>query len=79
MRLLLSNLDYLDWVEIVYQFTLEAIDSLPEKLMVMESIMSFWCSFVHYVTKMHIECAMTIRNMIFKVIMMTKMTNYHRF
>lgn len=67
MRLLLTNLDYLDWVGEVYTFTLEAIESAPEKLVIMQNLMSFWCGFVHYVTKMQIESANTIRNMIYKV------------
>ena len=66
-KILFSNNDYIEWIDLVYQFTLEAIKTIPSKIIILNNLMLFWSQFVFYALKLEAECIPTLKQSILMV------------
>jgi len=68
IALFLQNQEYLEWLELVYQFTVQVIGSnISYKLTVLQNLIRFWAYFFVYATNPEIAQAPILSEYINKV------------
>jgi len=67
MEMLLSSQDYIEWLEIVYALTLEAISSFPQRISIMQNLVVFWSYFILYAHRIRSQNVGVLHEYILKV------------